>query len=443
MNLDKLLKFLKEKGFIVNYPYVYDSNGGYLFRCNYGVISGFNGPFFSPYEKWYVNASLDYEYVASKLADYPYNKEKRFGMYPNPYVYKEFQEATKDKSNYYATKWKKRNNYKFTVVKCYDGNYELKKLTDVITIDGRKTYVIKGSDLSNFYVYDWVYYYTKKDMYNDIPLLALINHFWECEECGAITNNTEHICDNCITKYSIHSYDTKAEKLLSVKKDNKDPQLFGIELEYENIRDSKVAVVKSLKDHIILKRDGSLSSTGFEIVTTPASMTIHKEVFSKSSFWSIGKKAEASCGMHVHIGKAGMNEMQRGKILAFINDKSHYDKIVKIAGRDFARNRYCGYTENATITYGVYGDEIGVGRKGTDKYNAVNQSKSYTDEIRIFAAPKDLHEFLSRLEFVQALVDFTKPAVVGVKELTWQKFDAFVSKFKKIYPQLAYTMKGL
>jgi hypothetical protein len=142
--------------------------------------------------------------------------------------------------------------------------------------------------------------------------------------------------------------------------------------------------------------------------------------------------------MHVHIDKKKLSHMQVGKMLYFLNNKANLPFIVKVAGR--SPNTFCGVDENTTITSGFSRDSLGEAhRRGNSKYCILNTGPTATVEVRIFAAPKDEKELFSRLEFVQALVDFTKAAVAGIRELTWDKFKSFVLSTPSVYP----TLKGV
>jgi hypothetical protein len=233
-----------------------------------------------------------------------------------------------------------------------------------------------------------------------------------------------------------NTVDTKVEKELAWKDDGeKNPIFLGIELEYDHATGKKKAVYKALKGHAILKRDGSVPS-GFEIVTAPGTIAYHKKAFA-GFFKKVPLKNYSNCGMHVHIGKKHLTEMQIGKIISFIYKKDNIPFITLVAGREYNKNHYCGAREERSITHGIYGDEQGVSRSG-DKYQAVNTAKENTIEIRVFSPPITDEELFYKLEFVQALVDFTMPSVVSVKDCNnLDKFVSFVASYKKIYPNLS------
>jgi hypothetical protein len=268
-----------------------------------------------------------------------------------------------------------------------------------------------------------------------VPLSVIIAAYQECDECGLI--HSESMCPHCSAKYKIHSYSTRAEHSLPFKDEGEvKPEYIGIELEYDNCTPLAMDVYKALDKHVILKRDGSVHN-GFEIVTAPATLASHKKAFKGFYDQVKGLGAEKNCGMHVHVDKRAMGQMQIGKMLAFLYARDNIANITALAGRSFATNSYCKAEAEQKVTSGISGTEYGVERRSAGKYQALNTSPTHTIEIRIFAPPKDERELFSRLEFVQALVDWTKPAICSVKDaVSWEKFKEFVWKYKKSYPNL-------
>ena len=119
----------------------------------------------------------------------------------------------------------------------------------------------------------------------------------------------------------------------SDKKVNGEYLRYGVELEVlpKTSVASKVAKYncgKSLHNFALLKSDSSLGSAGFEIVTVPATLEFHRKVlwndFFKTPF-SDGLTAAKSvqswdtgvCGIHVHLTRAALTEMQLSKLLVF------------------------------------------------------------------------------------------------------------------------------
>jgi hypothetical protein len=130
-----------------------------------------------------------------------------------------------------------------------------------------------------------------------------------------------------------------------------------------------------------------------------------------------------------------MGEMQIGKLLSFLYKEENRSFLVMVAGRDFYKNHYCIAESPLKPTDGVKGTLQGVSRTNRGKYQALNLSPNNTIEFRIFAPPLDEKTLFARLEFVKALVDFTRPAVVSVREAdNLNKFITWAKAHKKDYP---------
>ena len=354
-----------------------------------------------------------------------------------PDIWEDFERETKGKSDKVKRSWMyQRTHKKKLIAQDSFGNYWPSHWLQLYYLDGKSIKVVE-KDPSWYRVgsYD---YYTMKDVYNidgeDVPLLAIIDFYEECHICGYIHSKEE--CPNCSIFYKVNEYNFKVESILEFKNDGeKDPLYLGIELEYEDVRGQEKEFAQALNGHALLKRDGSISY-GFEITTCPATLAVHKKAF-ESFFDKVKPKIKDNCGMHVHVDKKKLGEMQIGKLLAFLNKEENAVQIRKIAGRDYVNNHYCAANKEVNVTFGIVGDDYEVRRRAVGKYAALNTSKGPTIEFRIFAPPKDKNELYMRMEFVQALVDFTKPAIVSVKDaVKWEKFTEFVRQYKKFYPDL-------
>ena len=265
----------------------------------------------------------------------------------------------------------------------------------------------------------------------------------------------EEICQTCFPGVTIESlyqsYTAKAERVFSFKcLKEPSPTYLGVELELE---DRTIANLLStwrvLKDHAIIKRDGSVSG-GIEICSAPATIAIHKEEF--KSFFAIVDKiklhAKDNCGMHVHVDRAKLSELQIGKMLSFFYNKDNKTFINKIAGRK--DNSYCTLDQERKMGSGVFFDTTKGGsytkqlvRKQTEgRYTGLNLTPSATIEFRIFASTTDYNKFVINLEFVQSMVDFTRGSaltVKSIKDFSEKKvYLSFLVSNKKEYPNL-YT----
>ena len=267
------------------------------------------------------------------------------------------------------------------------------------------------------------------DVHNDDSYSApdggsMCQSCWEdsvttCDRCGNSMWNEDsiyddddcYICPRCsrATRSLIKSYSDKSAN-------NKQPEstaklLYGVELEVEHKTDAEAGAkyVSGFldRDYVTFKRDGSLGHTGFEIVTRPDSMEVHKRKFKalfddkpgkQLSSWSNGR-----CGMHVHITKSALSQLQLGKMLCFLNEPANVNMISKIAGR--RPGRWCrAYKKKITDIH-----------HPDDRYVALNITER-TAEARIFRGTLSQAGFFKNLEFVQALVEFCAPANRGIRE---------------------------
>ena len=268
----------------------------------------------------------------------------------------------------------------------------------------------------------------------------------ECVECGTESVDVEcvdGVCKNCVdAAYKIHNYSTRVEGMLKFKAKKVMPSTIylGCELEYETINRNKaqVDVGKLLKGHALMKSDGSIQN-GFEIVTCPATMDIHLDVF-KNFYNNIPPdlKVEKNVGMHVHISRKPLSQLTLGKMAEFLNRLDNKEFIHHIAGR--IDNSYARMDEKRNITFPWKH------KNGGDRYNALNLNNQNTVEIRLFATPMDYKTFAMRLQFCQALVDYCQPAQSKEplkKQTHYGSFINWIRQERYSYPELHNHLKGL
>jgi hypothetical protein len=144
----------------------------------------------------------------------------------------------------------------------------------------------------------------------------------------------------------------------------------------------------------------------------------------------------STCGLHIHVSRDALTVMQIGKIREFLYNPENRKFIAKIAGRDnssYARiEKTVSITDVAPENYSAEHQE---------RYDAVNLRNQHTIEFRLFASTNTYNILMHRLDFVKALIDFTKPCAVSVKNLSDIKkldvFTEFLNQNKKEYPFLS------
>lgn len=235
---------------------------------------------------------------------------------------------------------------------------------------------------------------------------------------------------------SLLSYNTKATDYLPFKSEPKKQHttFLGVELELENFDTTAAEALATLQGHAILKRDGSLTA-GVEICTAPATLTLHKEAF--KPFFEANKTLEAkdNCGLHVHVDKTNMTKLHLANLHIFMNSDVNEKHIIKIAGRP--GNQYCARSK---LEYFHFNQR---GVPSSNRYTRINHLNSATVEFRLYASTTSFEDFCKRLEFTQAVVDYTKPgaANVSIKNiLQWDQFKSYVGSNHSLYPTLFKEM---
>jgi len=193
------------------------------------------------------------------------------------------------------------------------------------------------------------------------------------------------------------------------------PYLIGVELEVEGV-ESRIRLIDALsriKGQYVLVRDGSLDSSGAEIVTLPIDPT--KLV---SSQWYQTLKAISSlgvtsydsgrCGLHLSVGKSYLKSDTWSALQRFLTKhKNHFQHI--------SQRKSFGYCEF---------------KNGSGKYRALNLDKSSIAEFRFFRGNLKPEKFFGAVETIRALVESAKTAETEGKRLTWKRYAKTVEAYK-------------
>lgn len=237
----------------------------------------------------------------------------------------------------------------------------------------------------------------------------------------------------------LQSYSTRATATLPFKREKTDKHktFLGVELELEGFTPNEFKSLKHLNKHAIFKRDGSLSE-GVEICTAPASLDRHVAAF-KPFFDSLAGnrsqlEAKESCGLHVHIDRSKLSKLHIANLHMFLNNEANESHIVSIAGRE--GNSYCNPVKQTYSAFTSHPDG--------NRYRRLNHVPEATVELRMFASTTSFEDFCTRLEFTQAVVDYTKPGYLNlnVKQIQeWTHFASYVQTSRKSYPTLSKVLK--
>jgi hypothetical protein len=273
------------------------------------------------------------------------------------------------------------------------------------------------------------------------------NHTSRCEGCDETFYNddlnADCYCESCADEeYEgesparprpeprlILDYSDRAANFLP--RESHDRVLYGVELEVESRDGLPLSGATWARTHLsdqycVFKSDGSLGPGGFEIVTRPDSLAVHRRdwgaFFANNPAKTLASWSTGRCGMHVHISKSGLSSLQLGKMLCFLNEPMNERMIVKIAGR--RSERWCQIAKK----------KISDCQHPQDRYVALNITR-HTAEVRIFKGTLNMAGFFKNIEFCEALVKFTAPAGRSIAEAT--NYGAFCRWLSyKDYPNL-------
>jgi hypothetical protein len=211
----------------------------------------------------------------------------------------------------------------------------------------------------------------------------------------------------------------------------------GVELEVECVETSRTSQAQMIKDYVensghrlFFERDGSLQS-GFEMITDPMSLPAHRDLFSflKERPITRGMRSHntTTCGLHVHVSRSGLTDLQIQKVVAFVNSPDN-EWFIRALARRYSSG-FCVVKSDKKI-----GKSIHI---GLDRYEAVNLTNRRTIEFRIFRGSLKYEAVIAAIEFCHAILEFCKPANTGINQLSAGAFLTFCSK------QLAADTKTL
>lgn len=230
------------------------------------------------------------------------------------------------------------------------------------------------------------------------------NHYKPCTKCGKL-HFEEGCCRKDISTGLVCSYSYKPLPYFNYNSSTGGGGgvIFGFENEINYKSEDYDSALKSVyqgfdSNVLYLKSDGSISGAGFEVVSHPMTLDFFDSL-DLSPLYSVSPKdRDTSCGLHVHVSRSSFSgQSHLYKLTEFIN--SNKTLIKKIAGREF-----CNYAMK--IETKVTGVIKGTG--GRERYHAVNLTNKNTVEIRIFKSARNELQLRSRIEFVNALVEFTR-----------------------------------
>lgn len=290
----------------------------------------------------------------------------------------------------------------------------------------------------------------------------------ECSRCGCMVpdddvlydRDDDPVCPDCRPSDALQDYGhTDADEFFSVTADKAAAEnlYLGVELEVEDdchddpeelaryVVDAASALTKR---HIIdCKADGSLSSSGVEIVSQPCSPRYHvcTPLWSDLVLVCRGRGAKShdtdTCGLHIHVSRKFFHDSGRAAYildrlisrfgLAWLRfSRRSWDQISRWAAIDVTgAGGYPGKTADEKVS-------AWASKRGWERYRAINTNNYSTIEFRMFRGTLNMETLYATVEAVSALCIIAKrlesyPDAAEV--LTWDDLKSEMLAALKLY----------
>ena len=282
------------------------------------------------------------------------------------------------------------------------------------------------------------------------------NHSW-CDDHNAYYSDECYECGSD-PRSSIHDYSYKPDPEF-IGKDRHD-LYFGIEVETEVWGDlGEAARAIGMETSFYLKNDSSIGANtkrrGFEVVSHPHTLDAWMSPDNpmlrylediRRNFTARSWDAESSCGLHIHISRAGFGSgAHTHRFLSLVY--SNAIEMSKLGGRkgsSYAKFSDVYKFDDYGRPYRDFRDKIHNNRM-TERYSAVNTLNRETLELRWFQGTLKRDGILANIQLAHAMVEYTRYLTVAqVREgaLRWDRFAHWVASMGT-YPQLADKIERL
>jgi len=273
-------------------------------------------------------------------------------------------------------------------------------------------------------------YYIDDMYYNDY------DECWYCSRCQE---------DHCTGEiYDYHGFDDWT--FYKGKNEENAPYFIGKEIEldpkrYEynnNLKD----VLNTMRKYInaVGMHDGSLSSSGVEIVSHPESwkyLQEKKEDYRKffEEIERLGYGDDGHCGLHFHVSRPSDDVIS--KIIVIL--ESFKDEIKKLSRRegDFSWSHFL--TDSGDKTQRMKYQSIKYlkdkyTKEGHDRYLALNLCNRNTIEFRFFNGANNFEEYWGALQFIHNIMEVALDDTKDVNNVNWSDLivgDELIAQAKK------------
>lgn len=266
--------------------------------------------------------------------------------------------------------------------------------------------------------------------------LVICNHcdefYYICDSCRCIVHEDDvyysdgesycHDCYDDLDSSYMQEYGYKPEP--EFLGESKEGLYLGVELEVDNGCNLKSTTKRIYDDFadVYMKHDGSLSSSGFEIVSNPATLEYHMNELGWKKLMEICLDNDyrshdtSTCGLHVHISRNFLGQCETEQEL-------NTAKLIILFDR-FWESHIIPFSRRSAETITRWADKPSVECMNTDtetevmdkvkkykslgRYKAINLQNAETIEFRLFRGTLNFNTFLASLQFVVVISRFVK-----------------------------------
>jgi hypothetical protein len=228
----------------------------------------------------------------------------------------------------------------------------------------------------------------------------------------------------------------------------------GMEIEVEKMMAHADEFYNALTDKqeqfVYMKTDGSLSSSGVEIVTMPGTIDAIKSVFPFDALDVARNRGARSfyysnCGFHIHVSRSAFTATHMWKFVKFqMNNPVLCQTVGQRQDSSYAHWNY-QYRDRMNMGDGLPSLVKGKSANG-DRYVAINFQNHATVELRYFKGNILKAAILKNIEFVQSMYDYTKQLtaadVMTRHGLTELKYLDWLDDKTELYPNLIQFVNG-
>jgi putative hemolysin len=264
-------------------------------------------------------------------------------------------------------------------------------------------------------------------------------HYSRCDTCRRTLHNDDvqydeddevYRCSSCHEENSrriIHNYSYRPRRLnfLRGANDATNKLFLGWELEVDRETPSNDTEADvdyagmANSDEVYCKHDGSLCY-GFEVVSHPGTWSYWSTISRLPWMEKLQSRGYRSyqtetCGMHVHVSRSALTELDIFKLLQFF--KCNVQFIANVSRRKMENlHRWARVDTTSDVRRLIFKIKAGP----SHRYEALNLEPEKTVEFRLFRGTLNRRGFLCNLAFVVMLVSYVKAH--GMAEMNARQF---------------------